>query len=467
MSSPTRKLFGRRVIYTDEKNITSQNIRAVLNRARPFHDANRDEIEYLYNYYKGKQPILGRTKLIRPEIANIIIENRANEIVSFKVGYLLGEPLQYVSRSGAPEVTESINTLNEFIFAEDKAYKDKELADWFTIAGTAYRMILPDKRGQEDESPFEIYTLDPRNTFVVYRNHFDKEPMMGVTMTRMEDSTVQYSIYTKNRYYEIKGDKIVEDTPHALGAIPIIEYPANGERLGAFEPVLPLLDAINEVASNRIDGVEQFIQSLLMFKGVNIDSDELMALRDQGGIVVPPDGDVKYLIQELNQMQTQTLVDHMYDTVLTICGMPNRNGGLSTSDTGAAVIMRDGWSAAEGRAKNSEEMFKVSEKKFLRLAIDISNGLKKVDLKLADIDIRFTRRNYENILEKSQVFIMLLSNDMVHPKYAFAQSGLFVDPERAYTESMEYYEKQQAQRTQDLADFAKEELRENEQQEDV
>lgn len=34
--------------------------------------------------------------------------------------------------------------------------------------------------------------------------------------------------------------------------------------------------------------------------------------------------------------------------------MPNRNGNASTSDTGSAVIMRDGWSDAEARAKDSE-----------------------------------------------------------------------------------------------------------------
>ena len=118
-------------------------------------------------------------KDIRPEINNKLVENRASEIVSFKVGYLIGEPLQYVNRSGNEKVTEGINKLNEFVFAEDKSAKDKELADWFTICGTSYRMILPDPIGEEDESPFEIYTLDPRETFVVYHNGLGSKPVMG------------------------------------------------------------------------------------------------------------------------------------------------------------------------------------------------------------------------------------------------------------------------------------------------
>lgn len=72
----------------------------------------------------------------------------------------------------------------------------------------------------------------------------------------------------------------------------------------------------------------------------------------------------------------------MYQTVLTICGMPNRNGGSSTSDTGSAVIMRDGWSAAEARAKDSELMFKKSERTFLKLILNICKTLKGIDLQV-------------------------------------------------------------------------------------
>lgn len=449
----SRTLFGRRVIYTDCDEITAANVVEVLKKALATHDVNRGEIEYLYDYYKGKQPILQRVKEVRPEINNKIVENRANEIVAFKVGYLMGEPLQYVSR-GNEDCSDAINTLNEFVFAEDKAAKDKELADWFTICGTAYRMTLPDKLNEEDESPFEIYTLDPRDCFIVYHSGLGNKPMMGVKYMTREDNVKVYSCYTKDTYFEIHDETLKKVEGHTLGMIPIIEYPANVARQGAFEIVLPLLDAINETASNRIDGVEQFIQALLMFKGVDIESDDFDTLKEKGGIKVPIDGDVKYLVQELNQSQTQTLVDHMYNTVLTICGMPNRNGGSSTSDTGSAVIMRDGWSAAEARAKDTELMFKKSEKQFLKLVLTISNTLRGLNLKLSNVEIRFTRRNYENIQEKAQVLTTMLSNDKIHPRLAFEHSGLFADPEVAYTSSMEYAEEKKKETEKELAEFA-------------
>lgn len=443
----TMQLHGRHMIKTDESEVTIDNVVTILRKALPFHWKNRSEINYLWHYYKGRQPILSRVKLVRPEIANKIVENRADEIVSFKSGYLMGEPLQYVTRGNAEGIADAINLLNEYVFAEEKPAKDKELADWFHICGTSFRMVLPDD-GAEDDAPFEIYTLDPRNAFVVYHNGLGNKPVLGVKYVVNEKGVVTYSCYSKDCYFEIVESKVVKCEPHILGDIPIIEYPLNLARIGAFELVIPLLDAINLTDSNRIDGVEQFIQALLLFHNVDISSEDYQKLREEGAIKfkdIDPQlrAEVEYLTNSLNQGETQTLVDHMYQTVLTICGMPNRNGGSSTSDTGSAVIMRDGWSDAEARAKNSELMFKKSERRFLKLVLNICRTLVGMDLKVHNIEIRFTRRNYENILQKAQVLDLLLKNPKVHPRLAFEHCGLFVDSDLAYTVSQQYMEEQE------------------------
>ena len=455
MVEPYLHLNGRRMILTDETEVNIGNVVQILRKALPYHWKNRSEISYLWSYYKGRQPILNRVKEVRPEITNKIVENRANEIVSFKSGYLMGEPLQYVSRGNAENIADAINQLNEFVFAEEKPAKDKELADWFHICGTSFRMVLPDEMaGEEDESPFEIYTLDPRNTFVVYNNGLGNKPILGVKYVVDENGVVHYSCYSDHEYFEIVESKVVSYDTHILGEIPIIEYPLNMARIGAFELVIPLLDAINLTDSNRLDGVEQFIQALMLFHNVDISSEDFDELRERGAIKfkdIDPQlkAEINYLVSNLNQGETQTLVDHMYQTVLTICGMPNRNGGSSTSDTGSAVIMRDGWSAAEARAKDSELMFKKSERIFLKVVLNICRTLADMDLKVCNVEIRFTRRNYENILQKAQVLDLMLKNNKIHPRLAFEHCGLFVDSDLAYTLSAEYAEEQE-QKAQEL-----------------
>lgn len=435
----SKALYGRNVIYTSVSDIDGSNVSDIVATAYQQHQKNSSDIQYLYDYYRGKQPILNRTKKYNSEICNKVVENRANEIVSFKVGYLMGEPIQYVNRTGNDQTSENINILNNYVFSIGKDSLDKELADWFTICGTSYRIVLPSDNADETGSPFVCYTLDPRNTFVVYHTGLGNRPVMAVTYITNSDNQTVFSVYTDQYYFEIIDNVVVKTEYNTIGVIPIVEYPANSARLGAFEIVIPLLDAVNEVASNRIDGVEQFIQSLLVIKGVSVEDGSMSKLREEGGLGLPAEGDAKYLTQELNQMQTQTLVDYLYQTILTICGMPNRNGGSSTSDTGSAVIMRDGWSAAEARAKDTESIFRKSEKQFLKIALKIANAVSSISLSPSDVEIRFTRRNYENILEKSQVLTTLLANDKIHPKLAFEHSGMFTDANLAYTESMEYY----------------------------
>ena len=355
----TRTMYGRRVITTDVDEITAENVVDVLRDAMSVHELNRSEIEYLWKYYKGQQPILTRVKAVRPEICNKIVENRANEIVSFKVGYLCGEPIQYVGRNSEEAVTSGIGVLNEYMFLVDKPALDQEVAEWGMICGTANRMVLANDKydAESDEAPFDIFTLDPRNSFVVYSTDVKRRRMMGVKYNEDEYGFRTYSVYTDSVCFLIEGDQVTAVKPHGLGDEPIIEYPANNARLGAFEIVLPLLDAINNIESNRMDGIEQFIQSFIKFVNCDIDEEKFKALKDLGGIKIKSvDGqpaDVDIVTSELNQQQTQTLKDDAYQAILTICGMPNRNGGSSTSDTGSAVLLRDGWSLAESRAKDS------------------------------------------------------------------------------------------------------------------
>jgi len=443
----SRQFFGRKVIYSSESEITRENVVEVLKKAMSVHLTNSSEIDYLYRYYRGDQPILRRVKRVRPEINNKIVENHALEIVDFKKGYVFGEPIQYVRRGESEEISEKITQLNEYMFAEDKAAKDSELAEWFYIAGTGYRMILPDTHFNEemDESPFEIDVLDPRYTFVVYNNGFGKKPLMGVKFIKTIEGNYIYSVYTPTTYFELEGWEIVKEQPHVLGDIPIIEYPANNNRLGSFEVVLGLLDALNNVASNRMDGIEQFIQSFMKFVNCDIDEEDFMALKELGAIKIKGEpgnpADVAIVSQELNQTQTQVTKDDIYQMILIICGMPDRNGAnRTTGDTGQAVILRDGWSAAESRARDNELIFKRSEKQFLKLALRIARDYSGLDLKLSEIDIKFTRNRTDNLLVKTQGMQNQLEAG-IHPQIAIANSGLYSDPEQVYLDSLPYLKK--------------------------
>lgn len=441
-----RRTFGRTPIFTAETEITDENIISVMNKAVPIFNKNAAECEYLYNYYKGRQPILDRIKFERPEICNMIVENRAYEIVTFKTGRFLYKNILYTNRS--EKNVEEVDALNRVMYTEGKAGKDRQLVDWFHICGHAYRMVVDAPR--EDGTPFHVYTIEPRRAFVVYSDTVDQKPLLGVYKTTTLDDKKQkhttYTAYTDKKVYTIINNQIIgEPQEHLLGGVPIVEYPANYARLGCFEVVIPLLDAINLAQSNRLDGVEQFIQALLVFKGLDMENDDIASLRREGAICLPKDTDMDYLTNELNQSQTQTLVDDMYQAVLTICGMPNRNGGSSTSDNKGAVVLRDGWSSAATAVKETKQYFESAERRMLTMALKVFNvyrdSLKeRNELTLGDVDIHFDEGEYENTLEKAQVLAMLLAQDYVHPRNAYEFSNITSDPEAAYLAGKAYHD---------------------------
>ncbi len=451
--------YGRRIIYTDATEITAANVADEVRKAITVHEKNRAEIDVLYQYYRGKTKILTKEKEVRESINHKVNENRAYEIVSFHKGYTFGEAIQYVRRensasdTGDDAIAADINALNGYMSDADKAACDNELAEWLYVSGTSYRLTLPNEAWltDGDEPPFKLYALDPRQCFIVYGNGVDHRPLMAVYYVEKQESHEKvYSVYTDKSYFEVQEFGGVTEQGHTMGLIPIIEYPADTPRLGVFEIVKPLLDALDELQSNRMDDIVQFVNSFLAILGGQLDEETYKKLNEWKTLCLPEGVDAKYLSPAMSQNDVQTLKDDIYQSILTICGVPNRNGGSSTSDTGSAVIMRDGWQAAEARAKATELVFKRAEKGFLRLILRMLRDTVGTKLRLTDIETHFTRRNYENIASKASVLTSMLNNGKIHPELAFAHCGMFADAESAYLQSKAWWEEQEEKQKKEL-----------------
>ena len=458
---PTR-LHGRRQIFTGEKTITDENVIEVLEKALSVHELNRREILFLQNYEKGLQPIQDRTKQYNKEINNKIVVNIANEIVTFKASEFAGEPIQYVSRRGNQgvddsnrEIPKKVSEVNDMMISEDKQTLDYELAYKMFTAGVGYRLCYHDRDAKRlddylDEAPFEIAVPDVENTFVVRYNNAKKSIAMGVTYVAKDppNKDYEYTVYTPNVTYTIEGLpgkaagkhalRITDRKRHNFGQVSLIEYPCNPDRMGAFEVVLDLLDAVSRTISNQEDGIEQFIQALMVFDGVDITRDDFLELKDLGAIKLPasPAGQgssgkkLYYLNEQLDQSQTNALVNNMKQIILEIVGMPSQ-GNASTGDSSnnGAVIMKNGWWHAEGRAQQTQNMWKRAETEFLKVVLKICNDTNRLTgLKISDLEPRFWRQSYEDLLVKTQSFATLRSAGMPAVQ-AFKFSHLSKDPE--------------------------------------
>ena len=111
------------------------------------------------------------------------------------------------------------------------------------------------------------------------------------------------------------------------------------------------------VTSHQLDGIEQFIQSLCVATNCNFEEGVTAnEIRKAGMLLLKSIGenkaDFQILSEQLDQSQTQAYKTWLYEKMLTIVGMPTTSkGGSSTSDTGSAVLYRDGWQQAEKRSR--------------------------------------------------------------------------------------------------------------------
>lgn len=464
------ELFGRKQIFCDKTNIDKTNILEVLSDAYFIHEQNRAEMLYLFEYVKGRQPILDREKQIRPEINEKIVDNMASEILEFKLGYEFGSPISYVQRARKDIKSRNalfsffkklftsdeskkedlrVSAINEMMVEECKAAKDLMLAKDVKTCGVGYRLILP-KKIKTGVSVFDLLVLNPMNTFIVYSNDAYREPILGVSYFPHRDGSVTFGCYTKTSYFKIemgitKGfEDWFEEKPNTVGMVPIIEYINDYDRMGCFERVIPLMDALNTIDSDRVNDIAQHVQNILWGDNVALDTEQYKKLRDDGMILTKSEqgrtATLKYLESVLNQSENQTLVDYVKQQILDITNTPSRSE-LSGGSTGSATNMSTGWMAAETDAKEKEQIWSASERRETAVILKIIKDSNEVDadiaeLNLSDIEIKFSRSRTYDLATKCNSLSALIGIG-IDPLRAIEVVGLFTDPQQVALDSAE------------------------------
>lgn len=450
-------MYGRLDIYSTFDDIDESNLVNELNSALVYHIKNMLQEEFLYWYTRGVQPILNRTKETREDILNIVQVNTAAEIVDFKNGYLLQKPCAYTARRKG--VQTKLKKLNEYLYRSGKADADNEVADWFHRVGKGVLFVEPN---DDPNRPFKAYALDPRSAFVVYSLKPGNKPIMGVNFVTTEDGKAMFDVFTKNMVYHLSGGfkgkmmtpvkghdflatavTIESSEPNVLGRIPIIEYRYNSVNTACYELAIPLLDELSNLASNACDGIEQFIQTLAIAVNCEFPEDTTITdIRKAGMIALRSIGenkaDFKVLTEQLDQTQTKVLMDSLREEVLRICAMPNRSNGGSTYDTtGAAILASYGWYQADCSARNTEDLFRKSNKQFDRIIIEILKRKGLLDIDPNDFELNFPHGETANIQSKAQAFQTLMAAGL-HPELAAEKSGISSDPVKDMKMSEQY-----------------------------
>ena len=429
--------YGRKIAYTNIDKITPDNVVKVIGNTIGIFNWNRTIIKYLWDYYKGDQPVLYRQKLTNADITNKIVENHAYEIVQFKVGQTYGEPVQFISRKNDANINKAVDILNDFMADANKQEKDIKAGEWQSATGTSFKAAQP----KPGKIPIRIVAPTPMNTYVIY-NENTEEPILAVQEFKDADGKLYKMAFSDTMSFTIVDSKVISTKLHTYGEVPIVEFPNNHERISDIELVSGMLDAINNMQSNRMDGVEQFVQYWVKFVNCEIDEENFKKMKESHALVVKSinkdnKSDVDIMTQELNQSQCQIAKDDLWNNTLSILAIPNKQGNTG-GDTQGAVELRNGWDFSKTRAKLKDPIVKASEKRLATVALNILR-LAGIDLKLSvtDFDVQINHSPQDNMYTKAQTLVVLLQAG-IHPLVAIKTVGLWGDAEKTYVLSKPY-----------------------------
>lgn len=431
--------YGRKIAYTNVSQITPDNIVSVVGSCIGCFNYNKTVIEYLWNYYKGDQPVHYREKTANEDINNRVSENHAYELVQFKVGQTYGEPIQFISRRDDDAINKAVDELNDYMADANKQEKDIKAGEWQSATGTSFKAI---QFTGDKELPFRIVAPNPINTFVIY-NESTEEPMLAVQELKDEKGEHYKLCYTKSHECKLKNGKVLGWKLHGFGDIPIVEYPNNHERLSDIELVIDLLDAINNMQSNRMDSIQQFVEYWVKFVNCEIDKETFEEMKLSHALTVKSNNkdnkaDVEIMTQELNQSESQVAKKDLWDNALAILAIPNKEGNTG-GDTQGAVELRNGWDFSKTRTKLKDPVVKSAEKRIAKVVLNVIRVKGKEELKIGirDFDVQINHSPTDNLVVKCQALQYLLQCG-IHPLVAIKTVGLWGDAEKTFLESQPY-----------------------------
>lgn len=461
---------GRIKIYTDVKKITSNNVIDVLSRAMIKHEQNRTQIRYLINFEKGDQPLM-REKKVRKDIDIKSISNLAHQITEFWLGYFWGNHMAFVQKSdkhpknsNPTDNDSAITLLNEMYDAEDMESKDQLLAYYLEVCGTCCQLIDIKRKPDDEDAVFDLVTLNPLYSFVVYSSDAYERPMMGVSYSEDEDGSRIFTCVADDAIYEIRdmveivngakkkdGMKLneLEIPVNPFGRVNIVEFERATDRTGVFERQLDELNALNILESDLCNDVAQTTQANWWGNDIELDKDDDGKVKGpQGGqwILTKTNGqgkqpNIKGLVLDYNYDGVLANIQAKHDGILERTFTPKQTEQSGGSTTGATSLS-SGWTATEAVACKQAAIIKKGFKERNCLALIAIKKSQDTDpespllkLKNSDIEIRPIRQKSYDMATKINSLATMVQN-FVHPRVAMEAIDFFPNLAEAVEDSV-------------------------------
>lgn len=365
----------------------------------------QDQLAYynkLWGYY------MSEPTTSRPAPHDLLaVTNHARYIVKTNVGYLLGNPVNYLV-----DEKYDIEPILRLYYHQTIGNLDVELANDASIFGHAFERVYTN-----EESECWSTRIDPRNVILVYDDTVKHEKMFAIIYVQSynekgEAIKDQYeaTILTPTMIMErtLQSGKLIGsseyDTEHGYGEVPVIEYLNGSDRVGDFEPVISLLDAYNILQSDRVIDRERLVDAILAFYGGTFSPEQQETLKNSRMIAnIPADAKIEYIVKNINESDADVLRKTIASDIHKISMTPDMSDeNFAGNSSGVALLYK--LLAFEQHIKDKERYFENALIDRFRLYNTLLNTKENLQIvQPEEIDVMFKRALPQNDLEVSQM----------------------------------------------------------------
>lgn len=377
---------------------------------------DRRRVQQGLDYYEGKAKIFQRK--MRDGLPNSQVGcNHAKDITDTATGYFMAASITY---NVASEQEANLDKLTDAFDQANVDEVDHDNALDMSRCGVAYEYVYV----KENETTLRSKNLSPTNTFIVYDDSIEQEPLFGIYYFKRTDDTNKSSKYqvvlcTKEEIYtmtildntkkrqKIKQLPLEEPVPHFFGDIPIIEYCNNKDGVGDFEGQISLIDAYDTVMSDRVNDKVKFIDSILVLYGVLLGDDEeetseaLKVLKKDKLLELPVDARAEYIARTFDEAGMEILRKAIKEDIYSLSHVPNMSDeNFAGNSTGVAMEYK--LLGLNMITNTKERYYTKGLKKRITLFANYLK-LKAIAINPAAIIPTYKRKLPKNFLELSQI----------------------------------------------------------------
>lgn len=296
---------------------------------------NLSKYQKMEDYYKGNSDAQIGYKIIESKANNKIQLNFIKKFLKNEVSYGVGQPIDYISRSGNKEIIKDV-VENMRHWSEKH---DQDLMKEMLKFSEAYELYYIDKAGK-----FSAKILTPLNCYILEDDYGEIELLIHFYSKRFDDKSY-YDVHYADRIETYQNNILIKTTKRIInfGSVPaaVARLSKEKEYDTLYNDIKSLVDSLETNLSDSSNEISDFRNSILLFLGVEIDDNDVSKMKLKGALQASDkDAVIKWLEKNVNDSFTQNTITNIKELIYELSDHINVNQQLQSNTSSLALKTR-------------------------------------------------------------------------------------------------------------------------------